>query len=157
MKPFFGQRSQNSVLAYLILHNVLNLSVQLSWIPLLLWYLYRKVKLAGKRRRTFSPAAPWDSNNIFSQNVSLYIPPPPTTTPDSPSLLPLTSTTLPAKTRQLYAGVIPKNLHWDLPTLSMHFSLYSSSLPPLPPINPFYCMPRYEHVVMCSLKSKTVM
>lgn len=77
MKPFFGQRSQNSVSAYLILRNVLNLSVQLSWIPFPLWHLYRKVKLAGKRRRTFSPAAPWDSNNIFSQNVSLYIPTPP--------------------------------------------------------------------------------
>lgn len=77
MKPFFGQRSQNSVSAYLILRNVLNLSVQLSRIPFPLWHLYRKVKLAGKRRRTFSPAAPWDSNNIFSQNVSLYIPTPP--------------------------------------------------------------------------------
>ena len=30
------------------------------------------MKLAGKRRRTFSPAAPWDSENTFSHKVSLY-------------------------------------------------------------------------------------
>lgn len=64
------------------------------------------MKLTGEVRRTSSPAAPWDSNNIFSQNVSLYVPPTPNALP--PLLPPSASTTLPAKTRQLYVGVIPE-------------------------------------------------
>lgn len=71
-----------------------------------------------KLRWTFSPAAPWDSNNIFSQSecLSLYI-----YIPLSPPLLPLTSTLLLAKTRRLYASVIPRKLSWVLTTFSKHF------------------------------------
>lgn len=56
---------------------------------------------------------------ISSARMSLYMSPP--SLSHSPSLLPLTSTMLPAKTRQLYAGVIPKKLHSDLPSFSKHF------------------------------------
>lgn len=50
-----------------------------------------------------------------SLSLSIYIAP----LPHSPSLLPLTSTTLPAKTRRLYAAVIPKKLHRDQPSFQI--------------------------------------
>lgn len=55
---------------------------------------------------------------ISSARMSLSIYPP---LSHSPSLLPSTSTMLPAKTRQLYAGVIPEKLQRDLPSFSKHF------------------------------------